>query len=205
MTADAYATSTIQRLERDARAVAASVRGVLGVEPGDLVSAGWLAYAAAQERGLGHAGCAQRARYAMIDEVRDWIGTPVDHGKGAPSVRFVPLEDVTVVAEATARATRSRLPRRVRSALRRLPARSRSVLTKLYLRGWPVHLVAAECGLTSGAVCNAHRRGLQHLSAAVGASSDTRRRTGSFHRVAGLAAGSSSPQRRMDFFRSDDV
>lgn len=204
MTADAYATSTIQRLERDARAVAASVRGVLGVEPGDLVSAGWLAYVAAQERGLGHAGCAQRARYAMIDEVRDWIGTPVDHGKGAPSILFVPVEDV-LVSQTAPRATRTRLPRRVRSALRRLPARSRSVLTALYLRGWPVHLVAAECGMTSGAVCNAHRRGLQHLSAAVGASSDTWRRTSSFHRVAGLAAGSSSPQRRTISSRSNDV
>lgn len=196
MQADAHSDVTMDRLTRDARAVAASVRGVLGVEPGDLVSAGWLAYVEAQSRGLGHAGCAQRARFAMIDEVRGWIGTPFDHGKGAPQVTFVPLAEALPTEQADTRRTRSRLPRRVRSALKRLSPRAREVLTALYVHGWSVSLVAEAYNITAGTVCNARTRGLQQLCAAVGASSDIRRCASPTYGSTGLATGSSNPQRR---------
>jgi DNA-directed RNA polymerase specialized sigma24 family protein len=175
--ADAQAPATLERLVRDARALSASVRGVLGVEPDDLVSAGWLAYTEGEARGYGHAWCASRARFAMIDELSAIIGTPRCRETDAQLVRHTPLATSGLSAPNPNRATRTRLPRPVRRALGNLSEEDQAILRCAYLLGWSNTLCIEHFGWTPNTWYFRLRRALSRIRTTVGASHDTLRRT----------------------------
>lgn len=176
MTADPHAPSVLDRLTRDARAVAASVTGVMGLTPDDLVSAGWLAFAAAAARGVGVAGCHVRARHAMTDEVRAWIGTPWDHRTGEKRVALVPLTPDLSAPSSPPDTPRTRLPRRVMRAVRQLPRREQLALHAWTVRGWDHATIAAYLKISEGNSGYLRSRALQRLRGAVGAPCDRPRR-----------------------------
>lgn len=209
---DPYAPDTLARLTRDARAVSASVRGMLGLAPDDLVGAGWLAYVAAAARGLSHASCCTRARFAMVDAVRVWGGAPFCHRTGArlaalvsladylvdfPSGerpahprfdavalhgRLVPVVDVLVAPTSPPKATRTRLPRAVRRALDGLTPAHRTALHDWCVRGWDAATSADAAGVSPAVMATRRCQAVYRLRAAVGAPCDTPRRRNT-HRV----------------------
>lgn len=165
------------------RAEAAAVlfrdlRPGLGLEPGDLVSAGWLAYVTSDA--TLHAGCLARARGAMLDEVRRWYGAPWDHRTGArlPGWQLVQGDAALAAAdERAARAreqaagdrhrTRTRLPRRVRRALAQLPVRERRALWLWTVRDWPHEEIAVALGTSVGTSGRLRHQALGRLRAAL--------------------------------------
>lgn len=196
-----HAPATLERLTRDARAMAARARGVLGIEAGDLVAAGWLAYVAAADRGVRHPGCCARARGAMLDAVRQWIGTPWDHDTGERLAVLVPLSDALPAPGPAARATRTRLPRGVRRALAQLTPLERDTLHRMCVLGWDHPTMADTLGITRAASVSRRAWALAKVRALVtspprGAPRDTPRRRHSSPNPGGRR-GSSRPVGRI--------
>lgn len=138
----------LPRLRRDARALAAANRGQMGVEPDDLVSAGWLSFTHETAKGVSIIGAHHRARFAMLDE----IGVICNYQYEVPKYRRGPLMHVRIDREAkqlfaaqdraAVRETRTRLPTRVRRALRALSPRHREALRLWLVEGYDHPLIA---------------------------------------------------------------
>lgn len=171
MTADPHAASTLAQLQATSRALASRVRGAMGLEAGDLLSAGWLGYVSAAAQGKQHAGCLARARGAMLDTMRGWDGAMVHRAGYWELLQPVEMPDLV---EVDAPPKRQRLPRRVERALRQLPPKERTALWHWTVRGWDHDLIAEHLRITTTASGGLRFRALARLRAAVGGSPDRR-------------------------------
>ena len=140
--------------------------GALGITHGDLVSAGWLGYV--ESRAGTHAGRLVRARYAMRDEVRRWLDEPPADRQGRIGWRQSPSL-ARHAAPTAAHATRTKLPRRVKRALRALPVRERRALYLWTVRGWDHALVAGALGVSVSRAGSVRCEALQHLRSTLAA------------------------------------
>lgn len=181
-----------------ARAVASTVRERLGQSADDLLADGWLGYADAAARGLGHAGCMARARGAMLDGVRAWGGLPRDHGDGCPTVVLCGVS--TVLADAPAPRRRTRLPKAVRRALAQLPVRQRRALQLWTMQGAGHPEIAATLACAEGTSARLRHEALQSLRARFDvrspARSDRRSRHSPFGGSASTAPSLTGERRR---------
>jgi RNA polymerase sigma factor (sigma-70 family) len=169
-------TAPLDALRATSRALCASVVGLLGLEPDDLLSAGWLGWQSAAARGLDAAGCRARARGAMLDAIRQWGGLPFDHRTGTVTAAWVDLSAAQSQPVSSVAPRRSRLPARVRRAVSRLPARDRHALTLWTVAGYDHAQIAETLGVTVGTSGRIRSEALAVLRAQLGPAATARAR-----------------------------